>query len=118
MDNITWVGAVGVFLVLINLLNFYNSAHVASKNAHEPFRVLEERVNQIGKDVGTMQFNMERLKADVDHAHAKIRQNEENMNRISKAQNKALLAILLWIKEPQHEDCRRIDEAISEISNL
>ena len=118
MDNITWIGVVGVLLLAMQCLNLYNSAHTASKNAHEPFDRLEKRIGEIEGNLKVMGFDMERIKTDINHAHDKIRKNEESMNKITKAQNKALLAMLLWIKEPQHNDSKRIDDAINEISNL
>lgn len=118
MDNASWVGFVALVMVAMQLLGLYNTWHTASKNAHEPMARLENRVLEIEKKLTLMDNNMERIKTDVDHAHAKIRENEETMSKITKAQNKALLAILLWIKDPQHEDNRRIDDAINEMSIL
>ncbi len=118
MDNLTWVGVVAFMMVAMQLLSLYNTFHTASKNAHEPLQKVENRVIEIEKKLSVMEHNMERLKEDVDHAHSKIRENEANMGKITKAQNKALLAILLWIKDPQHEDNKRIDDAINEMSIL
>ena len=45
-----------------------------------------------------------------------FRENENAFAETTKAQNKALLAILLWIKDPNHGDTKQIDEAIKGIS--
>jgi hypothetical protein len=63
-----------------------------------------------------MGFKMETMAHDLDSAHDKIRKNESAFVETTKAQNKALLAILLWIKDPEHGDTKQIDEAIKEIS--
>lgn len=77
---------------------------------------LEQRITNAEGSLKVMEYNMSRLKEDVDHAHTKIRANEATAASIAKAQNKALLAILLWIKDPQHGDIHQIDEAIKDIS--
>lgn len=118
MDNLTWVGVLAVMMVVMQLLSLYNSFHTASKNAHEPLAKVENRVIDIEKSLGVMEHTMERLKEDVDHAHEKIRANEARTDKVAKAQNGALLAILFWIKDPQHEDQRKIDDAIDEITKL
>lgn len=118
MDNASWVGFVAIVMVAMQLLSLYNTWHTASKNAHEPMEKLEKRIGDIEKDVTIMEHNMERLKEDVDHAHQKIRTNEERTEKVAKAQSNALLAILLWIKDPDHEDRHRIDDAIKAITEL
>lgn len=118
MDNASWVGFVAFVMVAMQLLSLYNTWHTASKNAHEPMVRLENRVLEIEKKLTIMDNNMERLKADVDHAHQKIRSNEERAERVAKAQSNALLAILMWIKDPDHEDRHRIDDAIKAITEL
>ena len=116
MQDVTWVGVVGILLLLSQLLNIYNSSKTARKNAEEPLKELRKEVNQNKTDLGRLVFRMEKAEADINHAHDKIRENEESTGKIAKAQSKALLAILLWIKDPQHEDMKRIDDAIREIS--
>lgn len=116
MNDLTWVGFVGVLLFLSQLLSIYNSSKTAQKNATEPLKLLEKRITEIEKHVTGIDYGMNELKRDVDHAHDKIRENEKNYMETSKAQNKALLAILLWIKDPEHGDMHQIDEAIKVIS--
>ena len=118
MDNASWVGFVAIVMVAMQLLSLYNTWHTASKNAHEPMMKMENRVLEIEKALSVMEHNMERRKEDVDHAHQKIRTNEERAERVAKAQSNALLAILLWIKDPDHEDRHRIDDAIKAITEL
>lgn len=115
MQDITWVGVVGVLLLASTLLSIYNSAKAARKNADEPLREIRTSVNDMKNSVSKLEFRMERAEKDLNHAHEKIRENEATANNISKAQNKALLAILLWIKDPQSADKHQIDEAIKEI---
>ena len=118
MDNLTWVGVLAVMMVAMQLLSLYNSLHTASKNAHEPMERLENRITNIEKSITVTEHNMERLKEDVDHAHEKIRHNEQRTDQVARAQSNALLAILLWIKDPDHEDKRKIDDAIKAITEL
>lgn len=118
MDNASWVGFVALVMVAMQLLSLYNTWHTASKNAHEPMQKVENRVLEIEKTLSVMEHNMERLKEDIDHAHQKIRSNEERTEKVAKAQSNALLAILLWIKDPDHEDQHRIDDAIKAITEL
>ena len=118
MDNLTWVGVVAFMMVAMQLLSLYNSFHTATKNAHEPLQKVENRVIEIEKTLSVMEHNMERLKEDVDHAHQKIRANEERNDKVAKAQSNALLAILLWVRDPDHEDKRKIDDAIKAITEL
>ena len=116
MDNVTWLGVVGMLLLLSQILSIYNSSKMAQKNAGEPLRAVENRVKELEGHLMKTDYTITELKRDVDHAHEKIRENERNYMQTSKAQNKALLAILLWIKDPDHEDIHQIDEAIKEIS--
>lgn len=114
MENATWVGFVTVALVLLNILNLYNSASTAKRNAREPLQKLDDRVKEIEAHVTKMDYAMNELKRDVDKAHEKIRETEAN----TAAQNKALLAILIWIKSNSagETDTRQIDDAIKAIS--
>lgn len=118
MNDVTWVGIVAVMLLAMNLINLYNSLHTATKNAHEPMDKVERKISEIEGDMKVLQNNMGRLKEDVDRAHEKIRKNEQRTDMVAKAQNRALLAILLWIKDPQHEDQHKIDDAIKAITEL
>lgn len=116
MTEITWVAVVGVLLLISQLLSIYNSSKTAHKNAVEPLSRINESLAKITQKIQLMEFKMENMEHDIDRAHDKIRKNETAFIQSSKAQNKALLAILLWIKDPEHGDTKQIDEAIKEIS--
>lgn len=116
MDNVTWLGVVGVLLLASQLIGLYNSSKTAQRNANEPMHNLEVRMKDIETRLTKMDFAMTNLKTDLDHAHDKIRENEQTYQQVTKAQNKALLAILLWIKDPEHGNTSQIDEAIRSIS--
>ena len=105
------------FLILFGqLLGIYNSAKTARKNASEPLLKLEARVKNLEDGVMKRDFQINELKRDVDNAHDKIRRNEQSYADVTRVQNKALLAILLWIKDPEHTEMKQIDEAIKDIS--
>jgi peptidoglycan hydrolase CwlO-like protein len=112
MENVSWVGVVAVMLLAMQLLSLYNSAHTASRNAHEPLNKIDERLKVLEEDVMKMNFRMDEMKRDVDNAQEKIRENEKN----TEAQNKALLAILMWIRQTNQGDMKQIDDAIRLIS--
>jgi len=112
MENVSWVGVVAVMLLAMQLLSLYNSAHTASRNAHEPLNKIDERLKVLEEHVMKMDFRMDEMKRDVDHAQEKIRENEKN----TEAQNKALLAILMWIRQTNQGDMKQIDDAIRLIS--
>ena len=112
MENITWVGVVAVLLLAMQLLSLYNSAHTASKHAHEPMQKIESRVKNLEDHVMVTEFQMNEMKKDINNAHDKIRANEAD----TKTQNKALLAILMWIRSTNEGDLKQIDEAIRLIS--
>ena len=116
MNELTWVGVVGVLLLVSQILNLYNSSKTAQRNANEPLRSVDTRLKEVEEHVIKMDFVMNQLKIDVDHAHQKIRENEKNYLETSKNQNKALLAILLWIKDQESGDTKQIDDAIKGIS--
>ena len=118
MDKVTWLSFLGILLLIVNLLNLYNSAHAAQKNAHAPLQKLEERIKKCEEHLTGIDYAMNDLKRDLDHAHQKIRENEQTASKIAQVQNKALLAILLWIKDPQHGDSKAIDDAIQGISTI
>lgn len=115
MENVSWLGVIGILLVALNILNLYNTAHTARKNAREPYVSLEKRVKEVESKVEEHKYEMENIKRDVDEAHKKIRDNEAD----TKAQNKALLAILIWIKSNSKpgDDMSQIDGAISAINS-
>lgn len=114
MENATWMGFVAIALVVLNVLNLYNSAHTAKRNASEPFERLDARLKEAEKHLTQMDYAMNELHRDVDKAHEKIRATENN----AKNQNQALLAILIWIKSSAkpEDDMSQIDKAIDAIS--
>lgn len=116
MNEITWAAAVGILLLLSQLLSIYNSSKVAQKNAQEPVNKLRDTMSTLGERVQIVEFRISNMERDINRAHDKIRANEASFNETSKAQNKALLAILLWIKDPEHGDAKQIDDAIKGIS--
>jgi septal ring factor EnvC (AmiA/AmiB activator) len=117
MNEVTWAAVVGVFLVITQVINMYNSFKTASKNAKEPMETLRQTVNQNSKDISEMKHTIFDIKKDVDHAHAKIRETDTKLERSTKAQSKALLALLFWAKSGG-TDSSKIDDAIDEISEL
>ncbi len=112
MENVTWVGVVAFLLLAMQLLSLYNSAHTASKHAHEPLNKIDERVKELEEHVMKTDFYMNELKRDVDNAHEKIRENAKD----TKAQNQALLAVLMWIRSTNQGDMKQIDDAIRLLS--
>ena len=116
MDNASWTGAVAFLLVAMQALSLYNTFHTAAKNHAEPMEKINSRLKDVENHLMKVDLAQNELKRDIDHAHEKIRENEKTSAAVAKAQNKALLAILLWIKDPQHGDAHEIDEAIKGIS--
>jgi peptidoglycan hydrolase CwlO-like protein len=116
MNDVTTTEVLAVLILLGQLLSIYNSAKAAKKNASEPMTTLENRVKEIEKSNMKRDYQMTELKRDIDNAHNKIREAEESFSASTKSQNKALLAILLWIKDPEHSEAKQIDDAIKEIS--
>lgn len=116
MTEITWAAVIGCILLLSQILNIYNSSKTARKNANEPIEKVKDSIHDLNDKVQLMEFKMENMAHDLDRAHDKIRENESTFIETTKAQNKALLAILLWIKDPNHGDAKQIDEAIKGIS--
>lgn len=112
MENVTWVGFIAILLLAMQLLSLYNSAHTASKHAHEPLEKVELRVKDLEDRIMKMDFYMNELKRDVDNAHEKIRENAKD----TKAQNQALLAVLMWIRSTNQGDMKQIDDAIRLLS--
>ena len=117
MQDITWVGVVGVLLLVAQLVNLFNSTAIAKKNINAPLDIIRADVATNKEDIGAMKHEIKDLKRDVDHAHAKIRETDNKLEKATKAQSKAFLALLLWAKSGG-EDSSRIDDAINEISEL
>lgn len=114
--NVTGAEIIAVLILIGQLISIYNQSKTARKNAAEPITLLETRVKNLEDGQMKRDFQMNEMKRDIDNAHNKIRENKLDYANNSKIQNKALLAILLWIKDPNHSDVHQIDEAIKEIS--
>jgi hypothetical protein len=113
MENLTWVGIVAVLLFLSQLLNIYNSSKTAKRNADEPLREVKEISIENKNEIVALKYRLEKDEEDINHAHEKIRENQ----KITKSQNKALLAILLALQNPERTDMQKIlDDAIKAIS--
>lgn len=114
--NVTGAEIIAVLILIGQLISIYNQSKTAHKNAAEPITMLETRVKNLEDELLKRDYQMNEMKRDIDNAHNKIRENKLDYANNSKIQNKALLAILLWIKDPNHGDIHQIDEAIKEIS--
>lgn len=117
MTDVTWVGVVGVLLLVAQLVNLFNSTTTARKNITAPLDIVRADVAKNKEDIGAMKHEIKDIKKDVDHAHAKIRETDSKLEKATKAQSKAFLALLLWAKSGG-EDSSKIDDAINEISEL
>lgn len=117
MENITWVGVVAVLLLISQLINLFNSTATAKKNASAPLDAVRADVTKNKEDIVEMKHVLIDIKRDVDHAHEKIRETESKLEKTTKAQSKAFLALLLWAKSGG-QDSSKIDDAINEISEL
>lgn len=117
MTDVTWVGVVGVLLLVAQLINLFNSTVTARKNVTAPLDVVRADVSKNKEEIGAMKHEIRDLKKDVDHAHEKIRKTDTKLEKATKAQSKAFLALLLWAKTGG-EDLSKIDDAINEISEL
>lgn len=117
MTDVTWVGVVGVLLLVAQLVNLFNSTTTARKNITAPLDNVRADVAKNKEDIGAMKHEIKDIKKDVDHAHAKIRETDSKLEKATKAQSKAFLALLLWAKSGG-EDSSKIDDAINEISEL
>lgn len=117
MTEITWVAVVGVLLLASQILNLINSTATVKKNANAPLEAVKTDVQRNKEDIGEMKHVLLDVRKDIDHAHAKIRETETKLEKTTKAQSKAFLALLLWAKSGG-EDSSKIDDAINEISEL
>lgn len=113
MENLTLSAVAAVCATILLILNIYNSSKTARRNADEPLNKLDARVAELEKHIIKVDLAMNELHRDVDKAHDKIRETEEN----TKKQNQALLAILIWIKSnSESNDMKQIDDAIKLLS--
>jgi len=58
------------------------------------------------------------MQKDINHAFDKIRENREAAVRTAKAQNEALIQILLLLKEPDKRNDQKIDDTIKALSSI
>lgn len=114
--NATGTEIIAVLILIGQLIGIYNQSKTARKNATEPITLLEARVKNLEDGQMKRDFQMNEIKRDVDSAHTKIRETRQDNTETVKAQNKALLAILLCLKDPEHFDRKQLDDAIKELS--
>lgn len=118
MQDITWIAVVGVLLLVGQVVSIYNSISTARKNAGEPLQQVKVMVTAHGAEIADIKHEMVDMKKDINHAFDKIRENKEESERTAKAQNAALIQILLLLKEPTKKDDKAIDDTIKELSSL
>lgn len=114
--NVNGTEIIAVLILIGQLIGIYNQSKTARKNATEPITLLEARVKNLEDGQMKRDFQINEIKRDVDSAHNKIRENQADYTSISKVQNKALMAILLCLKDPDHFDRKQLDDAIKELS--
>lgn len=118
MQDITWVAVVGVLLLVGQVVSIYNSINTAKKNAGEPLNIVKTAVTEQGRRITEIEHEMTDVKKDLNHAFDKIRENREDAERTAKAQNAALVQILLLLKEPTNKNDAKIDETIKQLTSI
>ena len=118
MQDITWVAVVGVLLLVGQVVSIYNSISTAKKNAGEPLQIVRTAVSEQGRRITEIEHEMTDVKKDLNHAFDKIRENREDAERTAKAQNAALVQILLLLKEPTNKNDAKIDETIKQLTSI
>lgn len=118
MQDITWVAVVGVLLLIGQVVSIYNSISTARKNAGEPLQNVKSAVTEQGRRIAVIERDMTDVKKDLNHAFDKIRENKEESERTAKAQNAALVQILLLLKEPNKKNDKAIDDTIKELTSI
>jgi len=118
MQDITWVAVVGVLLLVGQVVSIYNSISTAKKNAGEPLQIVKSAVTEQGRRISEIEHEMTDVKKDLNHAFDKIRENREDAERTAKAQNAALVQILLLLKEPTNKNDAKIDETIKQLTSI
>ena len=118
MQDITWVAVVGVLLLVGQVVSIYNSISTAKKNAGEPLNIVKTAVTEQGRRITEIEHEMTDVKKDLNHAFDKIRENREDSERTAKAQNAALVQILLLLKEPTNKNDAKIDETIKQLTSI
>jgi hypothetical protein len=118
MQDITWLSVVGVLLLVGQVVSIYNSISTAKKNAGEPLNIVKTAVTEQGRRITEIEHEMTDVKKDLNHAFDKIRENREDAERTAKAQNAALVQILLLLKEPTNKNDAKIDETIKQLTSI
>lgn len=118
MQDITWVAVVGVLLLVGQVVSIYNSINTAKKNAGEPLQIVRTAVSEQGRRITEIEHEVTDMKKDINHAFDKIRENREDAERTAKAQNAALVQILLLLKEPNKKNDKAIDDTIKELTSI
>lgn len=118
MQDITWLSVVGVLLLVGQVVSIYNSISTAKKNAGEPLNIVKTAVTEQGRRITEIEHEMTDVKKDLNHAFDKIRENREDAERTAKAQNAALVQILLLLKEPTNKNDAEIDETIKQLTSI
>lgn len=118
MQDITWLSVVGVLLLVGQVVSIYNSISTAKKNAGEPLQIVKTAVTEQGRRITEIEHEVTDMKKDINHAFDKIRENKEESERTAKAQNAALVQILLLLKEPNKKNDKAIDDTIKELTSI
>lgn len=118
MTEITWVAVVGVLLLVGQIISLYNGFSTARKNAGEPLQQIRMTVTSQGAEITDIKHEINDMQKDINHAFDKIRENREDADRTAKAQNEALIQILLLLKEPNNRNDQKIDDTIKALSSI
>lgn len=116
-ESITLVTVVGALLLIGQMASLYNSIVTAKKNASEPLQELKRAVNEHSDEIKEIKHDVDDMKRDLNNAYEKIRENKEESERTAKAQNAALVQILLLLKNPNEKNDKEIDETIKNLSS-
>lgn len=117
-DQITFVTLIGVLLLIGQMASLYNSIVTAKKNASEPLNDIKRAVSAHTEEIKEIKRDMTDVKRDLNNAYDKIRENKEETERTAKAQNAALVQILLLLKEPNNRNDQKIDETIKQLTSI
>lgn len=118
MNEITWVAVVGVLLLVGQVISLYNGFMTARKNAGEPLQQIKTTVTKQGSEITDIKHEIIDMQKDIDRAFDKIRENKDEAERTAKAQNAALVQILLLLKEPNNKNDKEIDKTIKDLSSI
>ena len=118
MQDITWVAVVGVLLVVGQVVSMYHRISTAKKNAGQQLNIVKKAVTEKGRRITEIEHEMTDVKKDLNHSFDKIRENREDAERTAKAQNAALVQILLLLKEPTNKNDAKIDETIKQLPSI